>query len=74
MAAKGPVLDDRTLYYANLAVLAEQAGNYEDAAKQWRSASGSSVKADTIALYEEAAKRCERRSREKLSEAEGERV
>ena len=74
MATKGPVVDDCTLYYANLAVLAEQAGNYEDAAKQWRSASGASVNADTIGLYEEAAKRCERRSRMKLSEVEEERV
>jgi hypothetical protein len=66
MAKKGTVVDSDTLHYANLAVLAEQAGNYDDAAKQWRSASGASVKADLIALYEEAAKRCERRSREKL--------
>jgi hypothetical protein len=52
------------LYYANLAVVAEQAGNYEDAAKMWRRASVASPKLDSVVLYEEAAKRCERRSKE----------
>ena len=66
MAKKGPAVDSGNLYYANLAVVAEQAGNYEDAAKQWRRASGASLKPDSIVLYEEAAKRCERRSKEEL--------
>jgi hypothetical protein len=63
MAKKGTAGDAAPLYYANLAVVAEQTGNYEDAAKQWRRASGASLKADSIVLYEEAAKRCERRSK-----------
>ncbi len=66
MAKKGPAVDSGNLYYANLAVVAEQAGNYEDAAKQWRRASGASRKPDSIVLYEEAAKRCERRSKEEF--------
>ena len=65
MAKKRTAVDPGTLRYANRAVLAEQAGDYEDAAKQWRGASGASLKPDTIVLYEEAAKRCERTSKEK---------
>ncbi len=64
MAKKGTEGDSVYLYYANLAVVAERAGNYKDAAKQWHSASGTSLKPDSILLYEEAAKRCERRSKE----------
>lgn len=66
MGKKGVAVDSRTLCYANQAVLAEQAGNYEDAAKQWRLASGSSQVPQATVLYEEAAKRCERKSKEKL--------
>jgi hypothetical protein len=66
MEKKGTAGDSGHLYYANLAVLSEQAGNYKDAAKQWRSASGASLKADCVVLYEEAAKRCERRSNEEF--------
>lgn len=66
MVKKGTAVDPANLYYANLAVAAEQAGNYEDAAKQWRRASGASLKPDSIALYEEAAKRCERKSKEEF--------
>jgi hypothetical protein len=66
MAKKRTAVDSGRLYYANLALMAEQAGNYEDAAKQWRIASGASLKPDSIILYEEAAKRCERRSKEKF--------
>jgi hypothetical protein len=66
MAKKGTAANPVILHYASLAVLAEQAGNYEDAAKQWRTASGASLEPDTIVLYEEAAKRCERRSKEKF--------
>jgi hypothetical protein len=66
MAKTGTAFDSGTLYYANLAVLAEQAGDYEDAAKQWRMASTVSLKPETIVLYEEAAKRCERRSKDNL--------
>ena len=66
MATKETAGDHRYLYYANLAVVAEQAGNYEDAAQQWRRASGASLKRDSIVLYEEAAKRCERRSKEEF--------
>jgi len=61
MAKEETSADSRFLYYANLAVAAEQAGNYEDAAKQWRRASGASLRMDSIVLYEEAAKRCERK-------------
>jgi hypothetical protein len=64
MAKKGTEIDSGTLYYANLAVLAEQAGNYESAAEQWCTASRASPNPDTSILYEEAAKRCERRSKE----------
>lgn len=64
MAEKGTAVDPGILYYANLAVMAEQTGDYEYAAKQWRRASGASLKRDSIVLYEEAAKRCERRSKE----------
>jgi hypothetical protein len=64
MARKRTALDVERLYYANLAVTAEQAGNFEDAANQWRRAAGASVKSDVVLLYEEAAKRCERRSQE----------
>ncbi len=69
MAKKGTVVDSEALYYANLAVMAEKAGNYEDAAKQWRKASEGSLKRDAAGLYEEAAKRCERKSKKKLDEA-----
>lgn len=68
MAKNEMSLDSGYLYYANLAVFAEQAGNYEDAAKQWRRASGASLKPDSIILYEEAAKRCERRSKEECGQ------
>jgi hypothetical protein len=64
MAKETAVNDSGPLYYAGLAVSAEQAGNYEYAAKQWRRASGESTRADSIILYEEAAKRCDGRSRE----------
>ena len=66
MAKRSTEVDSCTLHYANLAVLAERAGNYEDAANQWRAASGASLKPDSIVLYEEAAKRCERKSKEKF--------
>ena len=39
------------LYYANLAVVAELAGNYDDAAMQWRQASGASPKAGPASFY-----------------------
>jgi hypothetical protein len=64
MAKKQAAVDTRNLYYANLAVTAELAGDYEEAAKNWRSASMASSQADSMILYEEAAKRCERRSKE----------
>ncbi len=64
MAGKGTAVDSSTLYYANLAIAAERVGNYADAAEQWRKASGASLKPESIVLYEEAAKRCERRSKE----------
>jgi hypothetical protein len=63
MAKKGTAVDSSALYYANLAVLTEQVGNFQDAAKQWRRASAASLKPEAMVLYEEAAKRCERRSR-----------
>lgn len=62
MRASGTAGDIVRLHYANLAVVAEQAGDYEDAAKQWRRAADASLEKGTIVLYEEAAKRCERRS------------
>jgi hypothetical protein len=75
MANRGTEGDSGHLYYANLAVAAEQAGNYEDAAQQWRRASGASLKPDSIVLYEEAAKRCERRyQRRNSGEADNKRV
>ena len=64
MTEKGTGGGSGILYYANLAVMAERTGNYEDAAKQWRRASGASPNPDTMVLYEEAAKRCERRSKQ----------
>ncbi len=64
MEKKGKAADSKVLNYANLAVLAEQAGNYEDAARQWQSASGASLEPRAIVLYEEAAKRCERKAKE----------
>jgi len=70
MAGKDTVVDSGILHYAHLAVMAERTGDYEDAAKQWRKASGASLKPDKIVLYEEAAKRCERRSKEKTGEAD----
>ncbi len=69
MAKKATAVDSGHLYYANLAVVEEQAGNYENAAKQWRRASCASVEPDTIILYEEAAKRCERRSKEESGQS-----
>jgi hypothetical protein len=66
MAKKQTSADSAILYYANLAVVAEQAGNYEDAAKQWRRASGASPKPASMVLYEEAAKRCERKLKEEF--------
>jgi len=39
MEHEGTAIDSERLYYANLAVLAEQADDYEDAAKQWRRSS-----------------------------------
>ncbi len=75
MTTKETTSDPRHLYYANLAVVAEQAGNYEDAAQQWRRASGASLKPDSMVLYEEAAKRCERRyQRRNSGEADNKRV
>ena len=64
MAKKGKAVDLARLYYANLAVVAEQAGDYKDAANQWRRASDVSQRQDNILLYEEAAKRCEQKSKE----------
>ena len=64
MGGKGTAVDSGILHYANLAVMAERTGNYEEAAKHWRRASGASLKPDKIVFYEEAAKRCERRSKE----------
>jgi hypothetical protein len=66
MVQKGTVADPRVLYHANLAVMAELGGNYEDAVKQWRRASVASLRRDCIVLYEEAAKRCERRLAEQF--------
>ncbi len=66
MAKKEKMVDSATLHHANLAVLAEQAGNYEDAANQWRKASETSPKPDVSALYAEAAKRCDRRLNKKI--------
>ncbi len=75
MAKKATAGDYAYLYYANLAVVAEQAGNYEDAAEQWRRASVASLKPDSIVLYEEAAKRCERRYQGRnLGEADNKQV
>lgn len=56
LAKKGTTVDSGHLYYIHLALLAEQAGNYEDAAKQWRRASSASLQRDRITLYED---RCE---------------
>lgn len=70
MAKKPKASKNEHLQYANLAVLAEQAGDYADAAKHWREASQASVKIDSIVLYEEAAKRCERRSKENFDKAQ----
>lgn len=64
MAEKETVADFEPLHYANLAVLAEQAGDYEEAAKQWHKASGASLRRDSFLLYGEAAKRCERKASE----------
>jgi hypothetical protein len=69
MAEKGTAVDSGILYYANLAVMAERTGDYEYAAKQWRRAPGASLKPDSIALYEEAAKRCERRSKKETGQS-----
>ncbi len=69
MAGKGIAVDSMRLYYANLALMAEQAGNYEEAGKHWRRASCASSTPASIILYEEAAKRCERRSKEKFGES-----
>lgn len=66
MAKKETTGDTGYLHYANLAVVAEQTGNFEDAAKQWHRASGASPKPDSAILYEEAAKRCERKSKEEF--------
>lgn len=66
MAEKGILPGSEHLYYAGQALMAEQSGNYEEAAKQWRKASGASLKRDSAVLYEEAAKRCERTSKEKF--------
>ena len=68
MAKRKSAADPGTLHHASLAVLAEQAGNYEDAARQWRVASGASLNPGSSALYEEAAKRCERRLKEKFGQ------
>lgn len=70
MAKKETAADSECLRYAGLALLAEQAGDYESAAEQWRRASGISPRPDRAVLYEEAAKRCERRSKEKPAQAE----
>jgi hypothetical protein len=69
MAQKGTPVDPRILYHANLAVMAELGGNYEDAAMQWRRASVASLRPDSIVLYEEAAKRCERRLAEEFGQS-----
>ncbi len=68
MAKRGKTVDGRALYYANLAIIAEKTENYEDAARQWRCASEATIQAEAVGLYEEAAKRCERRARVKLGE------
>ncbi len=65
MTNKGSVLDTECFYFANLAVLAEQVGNFVDAAAQWRRASGAAPNPGSMLLYEEAAKRCERRLKER---------
>jgi hypothetical protein len=64
MAKKGVPVNSERLYYANLAIIAEQAGNYSDAVGHWRRASGASSERANIILYEEAAMRCERRAKE----------
>ncbi len=66
MAEKGTPAGSEYLHYAGLALVAEKTGNYEEAAKQWRKASDASSKLDSAVLYEEAAKRCERRSKEQF--------
>ncbi len=63
MAEKRRVVDSEALQFANLAILAEKVCNYEDAAQYWRKASESTQKTDAVVLYEEAAKRCERKSK-----------
>jgi hypothetical protein len=63
MARKRTSEDSRRLHFANLALTAEEEGNYEEAAEQWRKASGASLNRGNVILYEEAAKRCEQRSR-----------
>ncbi|MEN6439640.1 MAG: hypothetical protein ABFD97_13785 [Syntrophobacter sp.] len=59
-------VDSEALHFANLAVMAEQAGNYEEAAKHWAGASEASSGRDKMILYKEAAKRCLRRSKQDL--------
>ncbi len=63
MAKKGKIVDTKALAHANLAVIAEQAGNFEDAAKYWQEASDASLNPNTRILYGEAAKRCDRKSK-----------
>lgn len=70
MEKKGKVADSGALYYASLAILAEQAGNYGDAGDQWLKASETCSKPDAMLLYKEAAMRCERRAKEKMGKAD----
>ena len=64
---KKTVVDSGALYYANLAILAERNGDYENASRQWHRASEASLKPDAMLLYENASDRCERRAREKMN-------
>lgn len=64
MAKKEAAVGSERFYHANLAIMAEEAGNYLDAAGHWRKASAVSSEPAKIVLYEEAAKRCERKANE----------
>ncbi|MGC8491361.1 MAG: hypothetical protein ACP5SH_06460 [Syntrophobacteraceae bacterium] len=64
---KEKVADTNALFYANLAILAEREGDYENAGKQWHNASEASVKPDSKLLYAQAAMRCEKKAREKIT-------
>lgn len=64
------VVDARALHYANLAILAERDGDYQDASTQWHRASEASLEPDTTLLYEQAAFRCERKAKQTMSATE----